>query len=140
VSVTLDCTTEEGWKTVCQMRHQAKLLGHTFVVHTGPAPEKTITEKQFKALHVWCREVADYLNECGMDMKKVLKPEVSIDWTTWSVKEYLYKPILKAMSGKESTKDQDTVEPSKVADTIARHLADKELVLPLWPDKTRARL
>ena len=100
------------------------------------SPESHISTKQFNALHVWCGEVALLLTQCGLDMKAVLKPEVDISWTKDSVKQYLYKPVLEALSGKQSTTEQNTLEPSAVADHIARHLGEKfGITLPPWPDR-----
>ena len=95
-----------------------------------------ITQKQINSLNLWCGQVAEYLNSCGLDQRAVLKEDVSIDWTKESAKTYLYKPILEAMTGKTSTMQQDTVEPSKVADTIARHFGEKfGITLPPWPHR-----
>ena len=100
------------------------------------APESHVTQKQFNALHVWLGEVALLLTQCGLDMKAVLKPEVDISWSKDSVKQYLYKPVLEALTGKQSTTEQNTIEPSVVADHIARHLGDKfGVTLPPFPDR-----
>ena len=134
--MSMDITTDQGFKELTLLRHQAKLASKPLFVHIGPAPEKTITSKQFNALHVFCERVADQLNEAGLDQRIVLKPSVAIDWSKDSVKQYLFKPLLEAMTGKTSTTDQDTVEPSKVADTMARHLGEKfGITLPEWPKR-----
>ena len=52
-------------------------------------PEHPISQKQFNAMHLWCERVADQLNDAGLDMKAVLKPEVDIPWGKESVKEHL---------------------------------------------------
>ena len=99
-------------------------------------PESHITQAQFSAMHVWCGQVADQLNACGLDIRLVIKPDISIDWDKDSVKRLLYKPVLKAMTGKTSTTEQNTVQPSAVAETIARHIAERfDIPLPMWPDR-----
>ena len=134
--MSMDITTDQGFKELTLLRHQAKLAAKPLFVFIGPAPEKTITSKQFNALHVWCEMVAESLNAAGLDQRIVLKPSVAIDWSKDSVKQKLYKPLLEAMTGKTSTTDQDTVEPSKVADTMARHLGEKfGITLPEWPKR-----
>ena len=131
-SVQIDCTTETGWRALEAMRANALLSGKPFQVTVGG--EHHITEKQSSALHVWCGMVADVLNAAGFDQRVVLKPGVPIDWSKESVKRCLYKPLLEAMYGKQSTTEQNTVEPSAVADTLARHLGQKfGVVLPEWP-------
>ena len=48
------------------------------------------TEQQNKALHVYYRILADELNDKGLDMRKVLKPEIDIRKNRITVnKEYL---------------------------------------------------
>ena len=37
--------------------------------------------------------IANALNDAGLDMKKVLKPEIDIPWNTATVKEYLWRPV-----------------------------------------------
>ena len=97
-------------------------------------PDSHITRRQQNSLHLWCEQVARTLEEAGFDMTKVMKKDAKIPWTKYSVKEYLYKPILEAMTGKDSTRDLDTVEPSKVADALSRHLVERlGVVLPEWP-------
>ena len=99
-------------------------------------PQSHVTQKQFSAMHVWCDQVAEQLNNAGLDMRVVIKNEISLDWDKDSVKRLLYKPVLEAMTGKTSTTQQDTIEPSKVAETIARHIAEKHsCVLPFWPSR-----
>jgi len=130
--VTIDITDDQGFKTLCLMRHQAKLAGKQLKADLGS--DKPITRRQQNSLHLWCEQVANTLEEAGFDMTAVMKKGAKIPWTKYSVKEYLYKPILEAMTGKDSTRDLDTVEPSKVADALSRHLAQRlGVVLPEWP-------
>ena len=95
-------------------------------------PDK-LTAKQRGALHLYCELLADALNSAGLDMKKTLKPEIDIPWTKDSVKRHLWKPILEAMTSKESTEDMDTIDPSSVYETLNRHLCEKFGVHVEWP-------
>ncbi len=98
--------------------------------------DKPYTKKQRGSLHLWCDMVADTLNDAGLDMRVVLKPTVAINWNRYTVKENLYKPILLAMSGKDSTEEQSTIEPTVVVDYLNRHLGEKfGVTLPAWPDR-----
>ena len=69
--------------------------------------------------------LADELNAAGLEMRKVLKPEVEIIWTTESVKEYLFRPIMLAMYDIISTTDLDTKQVSKVYEVLNRHTANR---------------
>ena len=91
------------------------------------------TDLQNRSLHLYCEMLAEALNDAGLDMKTVLKPEVDIPWTKESVKEHLYKPILKVMLDKDSTTEMDTVNPSEVYQVLDRHLAEKFGITVEWP-------
>ena len=87
-----------------------------------PAP---LTRQQQKALHVGFDLIAKALNDAGLDMRQVLKPTVNIPWTKLSVKEYIYKPILRLMYSKDHTADMAKIEePSEVWETVMRFLME----------------
>lgn len=58
---------------------------------------------QNNALHKFCSLLAEEMNTSGKEMRLVLKGDVPIWWTTTSVKDYIWRPVMKAMTGKEST-------------------------------------
>ena len=88
-------------------------------------PVKPRTETQNSALHLYFTQLAEMLNDAGLDMRKTLKPGVEIPWTGKSIKEFLWRPIMTAQLGKESTKDLTTKEIDQVFDVINRHLSEK---------------
>lgn len=96
------------------------------------------TLPQNSALHLGLTMIATILNESGLDMRKVLKPHVDIPWTPQSVKEHLWRPIQKVMTGKSSTTQLDKIEPGEIWDVIMRHLGEKHGVeyIP-FPSKQR---
>jgi len=100
-------------------------------------PEETPkTKSQRAAIHVLFQQIADGLNDSGLDMKRVLKQEVDIPWEKKTVKEYLWKPILEAMTLKTSTEKMSTVEPDKVYNVLARLLAEKHgFTCPPFPTR-----
>jgi len=84
------------------------------------------TGKQNNSLHLFFEHFAKELNDAGLDMKKVLKPHVDISWTKDSVKEYLWKPLQEAITGKVSTKSLDkTSEIGEVYERLVRHFSEK---------------
>lgn len=85
----------------------------------------TRTNKQNRALHLWLRKLVVELDNAGLDMKAVLRPEIDIPWTDALAKEWLWKPLQLAMLGKESTTELETGEVSKVYETLNRHMANK---------------
>lgn len=100
------------------------------------APTKDMTTKQRGALHVWCTKFAGALNDAGLHRKKVMFSSgeiVELNWTMIMFKEEIYKPMLEALTGKGSTEEQTTVDPSTVADHINRHIGDTKGVTVGWP-------
>lgn len=85
----------------------------------------TRTKQQNKALHVYCRNLAAALSDAGLDMKKTIKPEVELPWSDDLVKQFLWRPIQKAVTGKESTAHLKKEEYNQVYEVLNRHLADK---------------
>ncbi len=84
------------------------------------------TPKQNDSLHLYFDHLAQALNEAGLDMKKVLKPSVDIEWTKDNIKKYIWKPLQLAITGKKSTKELDKVNEIKtIYMTIHRHMVDK---------------
>jgi hypothetical protein len=94
------------------------------------------TAKQRRALHLWCKQLAGSLNDAGMHRIKISPldgSQVELNWCKDSVKLDIYKFVLDALTGKKSTEDQDSVNPSDVAAHITRHFASKGFVCPAWP-------
>lgn len=99
------------------------------------APPKTRTLTQNRALHLWLSQLAQTLNDAGLDMKRVLKTEVDIPWTQESAKEFLWRPIQQVMLSKKSTTEAETSEYNQVYETLSLHLMQKFSIpeLPRWP-------
>ena len=94
---------------------------------------KKRSELQNKALHKYFELLADTFNDAGLDMKKVLKPEIDIPWSKLSVKEYIWRPVMKAQLQKSSTTELTTKEIDKVFDTINRFLSEKFGITESFP-------
>lgn len=96
---------------------------------------KQRTSRQNNALHVWLSMVAKSLNDQGRDMKKTLKADVEIPWTTQTAKDHLWRPVQIAVCGQESTVDAAKVDYLKVFEVLNRHFGEKfQLHIP-WPVK-----
>ena len=104
-----------------------KILAYADELELGVHQPKQRTPAQNKGLHLGLQMIADSLNLSGLDMRTVLKPEVNIDWTKDSVKEYIFRPVMKLAVGKESTTELEKTsgEIEKVWDTVMRFLGEK---------------
>ncbi len=87
--------------------------------------EKQRTTRQNKALHQLFGMIAKELNNAGLDMRRTLKPEIDIPWSTDTVKNYLWRPIQEAQLGKESTTELTTKDIDKVYNTMNRFFGEK---------------
>jgi hypothetical protein len=110
--------------------HESKYL----LVKVRTGRQRTLTQN--KALHLFLGMLADELNARNLDMRRVLRHDVEIPWTTDSAKEHLWKPIQEAVIGKESTTEADRIEYTKVYEVLAHHMATKlGVTVPEWPKK-----
>ena len=98
---------------------------------------KQRTPQQRKSLEVYCRLLADALNGAGYDMKLLLEkdPEYELPWNQASVKEHLWRPIMLAMTGKESTTQCDRKEYGQIYDVLTYNLGTKLGITVMWPEK-----
>src|SRR3990167_1784755 len=99
-------------------------------MYPQPARIKPRTTQQNRALHLYFGLVAEELNDAGLDMRAILKPEVDIPWTARNVKEFLWRPVQKIQLGKVSTTDLATKEIDVVFETVNRHLAKHGIHVP----------
>jgi len=94
---------------------------------------KKRTLRQNAALHLYFTKLAKELNDAGLDMKAVLKPEVDIPWSKQSIKEFIWKPIQEVYLGERSTTKLGTKDIDKIYDTITRHLGEKFGISVMFP-------
>jgi hypothetical protein len=88
-----------------------------------PAKQRTLAQN--RALHLFFNQLAEELTAHGLDMRKTLKPEIDIPWSGETVKEFLWRPVMKAQLNKESTTEMTTADIDRVFDTITKHLGEK---------------
>ncbi len=91
---------------------------------------KARTLRQNAALHKYFVRLFNALNDAGLDMRKVLKPETEIPWTLSSVKEYLWRPVQRIMLNKESTTELETTEVDEVYRVVDRKMVEKGVNVP----------
>ena len=97
------------------------------------------TGLQNRSFHKYCTMLADALNESGQDMRATLKPEIEIPWTMESIKNIMFKPIIKAMFDVDSTKDLDSKQIGQAYEVLNRHTAEKLGVSVIWPHEEDKR-
>lgn len=81
------------------------------------------TLQQNKAMHLFFTYLAEELNSKNMSVTQVLKPDVK--WSLESVKENLWKPIFKTVTGKNSTTKATKEEITKTYDVLNKALGER---------------
>lgn len=114
---------------------ELKSLPDGAYIVTFKQPRSMRTWLQNRALHLYFKMLGNDLNDAGLDMRRVLKPEIDIPWKTESVKEYLWKPVQSAVLDKESTTQLETSEVDEVYKVISRHMAQKFGITTLFPTR-----
>lgn len=95
----------------------------------------TRTETQNNSLHKGLRNYAEAFGDAGLDMRKVLKPEVDIPWTAESVKQFMFNPIAGIMFEGKTSSELSTTEIQQVWDVLNRHTGEKFGITIPWPDR-----
>ena len=100
--------------------------------------ESKVTPSQFKALHVWCGLQAAAMNDCGFEQMhwlELTKKGLEFPWSKDSVKENMFKPILKALTDKDSTTAMKTVDPDLILRPLHKKLSMLDTPVPCvdWP-------
>jgi len=94
------------------------------------------TGKQNNSIHKYFELLANELNEKGLDMRKMLHPEIDIPWDKNSVKKHIWTVIQKAMFGTTSTTRLKTDEVSKIYDVLNRSLIERHDVYIQFPSES----
>ena len=89
---------------------------------------------QNAALHLWCRLVADELNESGQTLQKVLTKTIELNWTQELVKELLWRSVQIILIGKKSTTVLNkTDDINTVYEHLNRFLGEKCMIHVPFP-------
>ena len=94
-----------------------------------PAKRRSLTLN--RSLHLWCTLAGKNLNAAGYDMKKVILPEYDISWDQkgFMVKEYLWRPVQKVITGHDSTTKPTPSQYMEIYENVNRRLP----VHTAWP-------
>ena len=88
--------------------------------------KKTRSSQQNRALHLFFRMVADELNEMGLEFTYtgVKGMSMSVPYTEQIVKDFIWRPIQKALFNIESTTKLTTEQIDRILDVIIKFFAE----------------
>jgi len=101
-------------------------------VSLSTGKQRSLTQNA--ALHKYCDMTAKALNDGGFDFRVFIKEGYPVPFNEFLVKEYLWRPIQKAITGKTSTTKPEKHEYSLIYDALNMKLAEHGLYIP-WPSK-----
>src|SRR3990167_4894290 len=93
------------------------------------------TDAQNRSLHLYFEMLAEALNDAGYSVQKTLKQDIEIPWNKTLIKELIWRPVMEAMTDKESTTELNTVEPSEIHAVLSRHLGERFGIMVDWPNE-----
>jgi hypothetical protein len=119
-----------------RMRLERRVLDGKHCTVTFALPDVTSsTAAQTAALWRWCEQIADTLNNAGLDMVAVLDSSVEMTWTKSAVMDKMVRSIIKAKTGKDSTRGLKKDVLEDVIQTLHRYIATKGVALPPFPSR-----
>jgi hypothetical protein len=105
---------------------------HYLRVTSKTGKQRTLTQNA--SLHLFCDFLADALNDAGFDFRTFVREGYPVPFNEVLVKEYLWRPIQKAITGKDSTTKPETHEYAMIYDSLNLKLAEHGIYVP-WPCK-----
>lgn len=97
------------------------------------------SEAQNRSLWLFCTQLATALNEAGLEMKMVLRPEYNVWWNKDLVHDLLWIPVQKVLFKTSSTTELTKLEQiDRIHELIMRELGEKHGVeyIP-WPTQEK---
>ena len=92
------------------------------------------TTAQNRALHLLFTQIAEALNESGLDVREVIK--VDTPWNSYLVKDILWRTIQRKVVRKEHTSDLSKDEIDKIYEILNRALGEKGIHVPFPSQET----
>jgi len=112
--------------------------GGFYIVEIAETSEsKSISWQQMKSVHLWLGQVANAMNEGGIDMKTVLtsmRKGFSVRPTKEILKECLWKPLQEAVLKVTSTRDLSSKDVNEIYSRLDAFLTDVHGIHIPFPD------
>jgi hypothetical protein len=93
---------------------------------------KTRTLTQNRSLHLFCKQLAEVLNDAGFDFRVFIKEGYPVPFNDRLVKEYIWGPVQKAITGFDSTTKPEPTQYTEIYDALNAKLCEHGIFAP-WP-------
>jgi len=104
------------------------------IIRVSAVNAKARTITQNKALHKFCAMLAKELNDGGFDFRTFIKDGYPVPFNVALVKEFIWGPIQKAVTGFDSSTKPEAKQYSEIYDALNTKLIEHGLYVP-WPCK-----
>ena len=95
---------------------------------------KQRSQTQNAALHLFCSQLAKALNSGGYDFRTFVKEGYPVPFNEMLVKDFIWRPIQEAVTGKVSTTKPERGEYSQIYDVLNLKIAEYGIHVP-WPSQ-----
>ena len=127
--VNSDHTKEEFLKHVERLYENHKHV--TFSFKTG----RQRTSTQNASMHLYFTLLSNTLNDAGLDFRQTLRQDIDVPWNEGLIKDYMWRPVQKAITGHTSTTKPKTTEYTEIYEALNRHTAQRFGISLPWPCK-----
>ena len=99
--------------------------------------EDKVTQQQINALHLYFRQLAKVMNDCGITPQIVLQkaPKMEIEFSDELIKEMIARPIMKTMWPDKSTMRLGREEASQLYEIMNRFTSENFTVSVPFPSE-----
>ncbi len=95
---------------------------------------KQRTPSQRKSLQLFCKFVAEELNDAGIEQHKFFKPGFFVRWNEQFVKDNIWRTVQLAVTGHESTTQPTVEQYLEIYEYVNRKLSEYGIHVP-WPSR-----
>tara|TARA_B100000809_G_scaffold152980_1_gene150360 strand:+ start:29 stop:445 length:417 start_codon:yes stop_codon:yes gene_type:complete len=97
--------------------------GEVIEVELGKPQQRTYLQNN--AIHQYYRLLANAFNDAGFTVEKTLSKPLDISWSETLVKELIWRPVMSALTDKDSTSELVTSEVNVIYEEINNYTASK---------------
>ena len=95
---------------------------------------KRRTNQANRALHLFYTQLAEVLNEAGLEIRTTLKEDFDVPWSALTVKEFLWRPLQKSYMQEQSTTRLTSKAIDVIYNTLVRELGTRKgIEVPPFP-------